>query len=183
MSTDEYHYIEIGPDNTIICSCKGEAWCSHIDATLVHGERAMVPSEDHKQANRAEALMKKILRPPQDWKSNWKSNRRWRGLGVRESAAMKLLRSGNPVVSIQGRGILQKASVRIARQNGWAVVSMPAKGVLIHVSDEAETDPKIIHAQNLGIMIVPHEQWSVIAPMGHILHDRMNDLLSEQNSS
>src|SRR3546814_15341481 len=31
---------------TVLCSCVGTEWCSHIDATLKHGERHMVPFEE-----------------------------------------------------------------------------------------------------------------------------------------
>lgn len=183
MTTDDFHHIEVPPTGHVMCSCRGESWCSHIEATLVFGERAMVPEEDRAAADKAQVLAKGRIGAPADWKANWRSNRRWRGIHQREPRAMTLLRSGVPVVSLQGKGIARRISARIAQQNGWSVVPAPTKGVIVHVSDEEEGDARRDHAISLGIIVLTHEQWPSIAPMGHTLKERMSDLLSEGSSS
>lgn len=179
MTTDEYHHIEVPEAGYITCSCKGENWCSHIEATLLAGERAMVPAEDHKKANQAQVLLKGKIQPPENWKSNWRKNKRWRGIATGETKAMQLTRKGNPVVSLQGKGKIKKLSKRVAIQNGWIVVAQPTKGVIIHVSDDPDECAVSKHAESLGITIISHEQWPNIAPMGHTLKDRMRDLLKD----
>ncbi|MAC11080.1 MAG: hypothetical protein CMN74_02375 [Sphingorhabdus sp.] len=183
MTTDDFHHIQVPQTGHVMCTCRGESWCSHIEATLVAGERAMVPEEDRIKADKAQVLAKGRIGPPEDWKSNWRGNRRWRGIGIREPKAMTLLRSGVPVVSLQGKGLVRRMSARIAQQNGWSIVPAPTKGVIIHVSDEGDGDPKRDHALSLGITVLTHEQWPSIAPMGHTLKERMSDLLNEGNPS
>src|SRR3546814_18247543 len=56
---------------TVLCSCVGTEWCSHIDATLKHGERHMVPFEEWDIADEAQILMANILRRPPNWKAHW----------------------------------------------------------------------------------------------------------------
>ena len=178
MTADEYHHIEVPVQGHVTCSCRGESWCSHIEATLVAGERAMVPKEDRVEADRAQVLAKGRIGPPPDWKSNWRNNRRWRGMSMRESNAMTMMRAGTPVVSMQGTGLTKRQSARIAQNNGWGIVPSPVKGVIVHVSDEPEGDQKREHALSLGIIVLTHEQWPAIAPMGHTLRERIADLLN-----
>lgn len=174
----EYHHILVPVSGHVTCTCRGESWCSHIEATLVSGERAMVPPEDRLEADQAQVLAKGRIAPPEGWKSNWREHRRWRGLPVRESRAMGILRQGRPVVSIHGRGTKRATAARIARENGWEVVAYPTKGVIVHVSDRDGEDQRRRHAEDLGIIVLGHQQWPAIAPMGHTLRQRMRDLLS-----
>ncbi len=176
MSFDnEYHFIEVPEQGHVICSCRGESWCSHIEATLIAGERAMVPDRDRMIADKAQVIAKGRIGPPEDWKADWRKNRKWRGLPVFQSKAMKLLTKGTPVVSIQGRGIKRKLSEEIAAENDWEIVPSPVRGVLVHVS--ADDDKSAQRARDLGIPISSHEEWPSVAKIGHILKGHMNDLL------
>ena len=96
---------------------------------------------------------------------------------------MTLLKSGQPVVSMHGKGLKRRLSQRTATNNGWAIVPNPTKGVIAHVSDPDEGEEKILHAESLGIIVLNHESWPAIAPIGHTLKERMMDLLGEANSS
>lgn len=183
MTDDDFHYINVPAQGHVQCSCRGESWCSHIEATLVCGERAMVPEEDRVKADQAQVLAKGRIGPTEDWKANWRSNRRWRGLPLKESRAMTLMKSGHPVVSMHGRGIKRRMSQQVATRNGWSILPSPTKGVIVHVSDLDEGEEKILHAESLGIIVLDHEKWPTIAPMGHTLKERMMDLLGEGNSS
>jgi hypothetical protein len=183
MTDDDFHYINVPAQGHVQCSCRGESWCSHIEATLIFGERAMVPEEDRLKADQAMALAKGRIGPTQDWKANWRGNRRWRGLPVKEPKAMLLMKSGLPVVSMHGRGVKRRLSRQVATRNGWSIVAAPTKGVIVHVSDPDEGTEKIAHAESLGIIVLDHERWPMIAPMGHTLKERMMDLLEGGNPS
>lgn len=178
MSSADYHYIEIPEKGPVICTCKGESWCSHIEATLVAGERAMVHPEDRTIADKAQVMAKGRIGPPENWKSNWRSNKKWRGIKIRPSKAMQFLNSGMPVVCFD-ESSKTKECLRIASDNGWSVVSRPTKGVIIHVSNDIETDTSK-QAAGRGITIVTTEQWESVASIGHTLKDRMSDLLASQ---
>ena len=96
---------------------------------------------------------------------------------------MLLMKSGQPVVSMHGRGMKRRMSQQVASRNGWSIVPNPTKGVIVHVSNPDEGEEKILHAESLGIIVLDHERWPTIAPMGHTLKERMMDLLGEGHSS
>ncbi|MBS7671551.1 hypothetical protein [Croceicoccus gelatinilyticus] len=172
MTYDDFHYIEVPDAGYITCSCQGVDWCSHIEATLVFGERAMVPEEDHPIANRAMVKAKGRLERPKHWKADWLSKRRWRGLPVKEPKAIAMLKSGVPVVSFEGRGRKRQEAKDLATEHGWRDVSIPTRGVLVHVSDAMHGDPRLEKAKELGIMTVTYAQWPMIASIGDKLRQR-----------
>lgn len=164
MTEEVFYHIEVPRVGHITCSCQGVNWCSHIEATLICSERAMVHPADIAAADRAQMLARGRLDEPKHWKANWRSNRRWRGLPVREAKALNLLRKGIPVVSLEGRGAKRVRAEALARENGWQTVYAPTKGVLVHVSDAANDDPRCQRARELGIATVTHDHWPQIAP-------------------
>jgi hypothetical protein len=175
-----FHSIEVPAQGHIQCTCMGQSWCSHIEATLVAGERHMVPPEDRIIADKAQIAAKGRIGPTAEWKSNWRIHRRWRGLPARQSAAQKLMHLGNPVVSIEGRPTLRRKSLEIAELYEWYVNPRPSKGVLIHVVEDKESTTQAAeHARQLGLMIATHEEWATIAPIGRSLHSHIEGLLKE----
>lgn len=183
MSSDEFYLIEVPETGHVICSCQGVNWCSHIEATLVYGERAMVPEEDYPAANRAMVLAKGRLEAPRGWKANWTGKRRWRGLPLREPRAVALLKSGVPVVSFDGRGRKRSDARTIANDNGWKDVPAPTRGVLVHVSDAMIGDPRLERAKELDILTITYDQWPAIAPLGKDLGRYARTLRSSTMSS
>lgn len=178
MTFDEYHTIIIPDNDYITCSCQGVNWCSHIEATLVCGERHMVHKDDHILANQAQILYKDKIKAPKDWKSNWRSNKRWRGIPIKIPKALQLLKEGFPVVSFQGSGKSKKEALEIANNNGWKIAKYPSNGVIAHVVLDDKKSSRIDHAENLGIMIIYKNEWPAIAPIGKTLKLRMLDLLN-----
>ena len=183
MTEEVFYHVEVPHQGHITCSCQGTNWCSHIEATLIYGERAMVHPADIQNANRAQALAKGRLDRPRWWKANWKSNRRWRGLPVREPKALNLLRRGVPVVSMEVRGLKRTRAEELARNNGWETVYAPTKGVLIHVSDAANDDPRCQRARELDIPTVTHDHWPLIAPHADSLRRHVEDLAKREGAS
>lgn len=180
MSEDRWHSIEVEP-SIATCSCMGLNWCSHIDAVLMCGERYMVHPEDRKTTDKVAAIIRPKLIADPEWKAHWRSNRRWRGLPVRRSRAEELLHQGMPVVSVEGTKTQRTQASAIAEEHGWAVTTSASKGCLVHISRNPDGDStQTNHARRLGIMITSHEDWPTIAPIGHILHSQLSEILAEK---
>jgi len=165
MTEEGWHIILVPAKGNIICSCQGENWCSHIDATLVAGERAMVPAIEHAEANRAQIAARGRLRPPQDWKGHWRSNRRWRGLPpVRSTALAKCRSSGSPMMSLEGRGAGRQEILDLSHSSGWMVTPHPTRGCLFHIVPHGTTTSRAAcKARKDGIPILSYEEWRVLA--------------------
>jgi hypothetical protein len=158
----------------------GASWCSHIEATLVAGERFMVHPDDRIIADQAQILAKGRIGPTKDWKSNWRGHRKWRGLPPRQSQAQRLMRLGNPVVSIEGRQSLRRQAIEIANDHEWYVNPRPSIGVLVHVVENKDSNSIAAeHARKLGLMIATHEEWKTIVLIGNSLHSHIEGLLKE----
>ena len=95
---------------------------------------------------------------------------------MKEPKALDLLRRGVPVVSMQGRGHKRTRAEELAQRNGWVIVYTPTKGVLIHVSDAANDDPRCKRARELGIATVSHDHWPLIAPYAEALKAKIGRL-------
>ena len=182
MTYDEYHHILVPDKGFVICSCQGVGWCSHIEATLVCGERFMVPEEDRVIANQAQILAKGRIGPPEDWKADWRNNRKWRGLPVRIPKALEMLKKGYPVVSFQGSSKLRKEAKIIAEENGWAIAPRPSNGVIVHAALDGKKGKRTEYAKEVGAMVVYGDDWKSIALIGQTLRLRMADLLRSKDS-
>ena len=175
-----YHTIQVPEQGHVQCSCMGASWCSHIEATLVAGERFMVHPDDRIIADQAQILAKGRIGPTKDWKSNWRGHRKWRGLPPRQSQAQRLMRLGNPVVSIEGRQSLRRQAIEIANDHEWYVNPRPSIGVLVHVVENKDSNSIAAeHARKLGLMIATHEEWKTIVLIGNSLHSHIEGLLKE----
>lgn len=165
MSEDLWHVILVPQRGHVVCSCLGQSWCSHIDATLVAGERAMVPAEEHAEANRAQIAARGRIGPTEGWKADWRNNRRWRGLPpARITALESSRRQGLPMMSIEGRGRGRRETVERSRDAGWMVVDEPVRGCLFHVAPDAASESRAAErARRDGIPIASYEEWATLA--------------------
>ena len=164
-----------------MCSCQGVDWCSHIDATLVAGERHMVPEEDRPAADRAQRLTSGRIRAPTDWQASWRDNRVWRGLAPpRGDDAAKLRMDGRPVVLFLGSGPAGNRSEYVdqARSLGWRVVEQPhALVTLVVAPPEALATRRGEAAMRLGLPIVDPSDWDEWAyDITNAAFDRIDEL-------
>ncbi len=182
ISEPGWHHIMVPQQGHVICSCNGESWCSHIDATLLSGERHMVHQEDRQIANKAQVLAKGRIAPTDKWRANWRNNRRWRGLPKKETMAERIINAGEPVCSVEGKTKDRHLATQIATDHGWRVVSRPTKGVIVHITTNKESRASE-HASGLNIMVVSLDEWPNIAPIGDSLRNRISTLMKQGHSS
>lgn len=165
MSEDLWHVILVPHRGHVVCTCLGQSWCSHIDATLVAGERAMVPQEEHAEANRAQIAARGRIGPPEGWKAHWRNNRRWRGLPPARITALEISRrAGLPMMSIEGKGRARRETAGLSRDAGWMVVDEPVRGCLFHVAPDASSESRASErARKDGIPIASYGEWAALA--------------------
>lgn len=165
MSEDAWHVVLVPLEGHVVCSCAGVSWCSHIDATLVAGERAMVPPEEHGEANRAQIAARGRIGAPDGWQAHWRTNRRWRGLPpARITMLDRSRREGMPMMSLEGRGGERRLVEQISREAGWMVSPFPVRGCLFHVAPETDTTTRAAEqARAAGIPIATYSEWAGLA--------------------
>lgn len=164
----QFHLVDVSQDGRIVCSCTGEPgrFCSHIDATLVHGERAMVPREDRHIADRAQAQLRGMLKPHKNWKSHWLTKRKWRGLPPRLSHAAEVsAKDGMPLLSLEGRGKRRRNAEEMITRKGWMIAPRPVRGCVFHlIPDDAEAIGKAAEAAAArSIPIITYQEWLELA--------------------
>jgi hypothetical protein len=156
-----HHYISVPLDGQVECSCNGVSWCSHIDATLVAGERHMVPPDDWRAANLAGVIARGKVGPTEDWKATWRENRRWRGLPtVRSAAALRAIQRRKPLVAFTGRGARRSTLEYMSAEHGWEVSGALVEGcAYLVVPDEEASGASIEAAGRRGVPVVTYEAW------------------------
>lgn len=162
-----YHTISVPDRGWIQCSCTGDSWCSHIDATLVAGERHMVPSSDWTAANIAQELARGRLRMPDEWRATWRSNRRWRGLPtVRSKAALRALSHGRPLIALGGRGDERREMESISKDDGWEVTRDVVEGcAFLIIPDTGDDGARTATADRRGVPVLTYGQWREVSQM------------------
>ena len=178
MSEDAWHVVLVPLEGYVVCSCAGVNWCSHIDATLVAGERAMVPQEEWPEANRAQIAARGRIGAPKDWQAHWRSNRRWRGLPPARVTMLDRSRmEGRPMMSLEGRGGGRALIHRISVDAGWLVANHPVKGCLFHVSPDSDGNSRAAEAARAsGVPIASYEEWAGLAEqLGRVLTHEIAD--------
>lgn len=165
MTEDAWHVVLVPDRGHVVCSCAGVGWCSHIEATLVCGERAMVPREEWPEANRAQIAAKGRIGAPDGWQAHWRTNRRWRGLPpARPTVLDRSRRESRPIMSIEGRGGERPEIVRLSEEAGWIVAREPVKGCLFHVVPDPEASSRgIDRARSQGIPVASYDEWKGLA--------------------
>lgn len=157
------------------CDCDGPsftgytAFCSHIDATLVAGERFMVPPEERHLADTAQRALTGRIKVPEGWSGSWRRNRVWRGLaaprGPRESDKLKNLHGSDyyerPRVCFTGKGHKPRSALmEEARAFGWQVEdSFSNKVKLLVAEDVTGHSSKLSKASYLNIPVVTYGDW------------------------
>lgn len=160
-----HHYISVPLDGNVECSCNGVGWCSHIDATLVAGERHMVPPDDWRAANLATVIARGRIGPTEDWKATWRENRRWRGLPtVRSAAALRALQHRKPLVAFAGKGARRTNLEYMSTEHGWEVTGTLVEGCAYLVVPDAEAQGGSVDtAMRRGVPVVTYDDWEAIS--------------------
>jgi hypothetical protein len=145
------------------CSCQGVHWCSHIDATLVCGERFMVPAEDRHIADAAQRAVRGHVGPPTDWQASWKEDRVWRGLSApRSDERMRMRLDGRPTICFVGAGSAgtKPDYEEGAETLGWKCVDRPNPYTTMVVCSAAgEATRSGVDAIVLELPMITHDQW------------------------
>lgn len=177
---DEVHVISV-TGGRVLCSCQGVDWCSHIDATLVAGERAMVPEEDRREADAAMRIMKGRLGPPEGWQASWRDDKVWRGLSpARGDEGAKMRLDGRPTVLFLGSGPAGNRAeyMEHAMSLGWRVVEQPTPlTTMVVSSDKGLSTRRGDLAQLMSLPIIDHLGWDEWCyDMTNIVFDRIEEL-------
>lgn len=162
----DFHTITVQGGKTL-CSCLGTDWCSHIDATLLAGERDMVPFEEWDTVDQAQRLMAGTLKRPAGWKAHWHADKVWRGLAQpRQSSLQVALQLGKPTLCFVGNGLLGKQSdyAEEAIDLGWQVLETPVPLTTLVVCDPArKTTKKAQLAKKLKLPVLDFYDWDRLA--------------------
>lgn len=157
---------------TAICDCDGfdGEICSHIDATLIAGERFMVPEEDRGIADQAMQVVSGYLSVPHYWRASWRRNRVWRGLSKPRRSSEDMRKQfgddyySRPKMCFTGSGPRRRNDLAAeAREQGWQVVNKPQKGIqLVVAEDPSGNSQKLKLAKQNAIPILSYEEWEDI---------------------
>lgn len=159
----------------ISCDC-GNDFCAHIDATLVVGERAMVPPEDRAKADLIMNMSKGQIIPPKDWKRSWWRDYKWRDVvGTRQvnhppgwKPAPMAGSTGKPVVCFTGQGPKQRRElVGEAKASGWDTTNNPTAQIKVLVAEDPNGNSrKLEFAREFGIPIITYDEWQLLTVHG-----------------
>lgn len=154
------------------CSCDGfdGIICSHIDATLIAGERAMVPQEDWAVADQAmSAVAGRIVIPPA-WKASWRKLLWWRGLSPSRIITIRTGLTGNPIVCFTGKIPKPRSEIfEDAVARGWEPVDRPHSQTCVLVAADVEGNSiKLQSAREHGIPILSYEEWQTLTTDGEL---------------
>lgn len=167
----------IWPGPKTLCSCGGfgGAICSHIDATLVAGERAMVPPADRDAADRAMRAVAGSIIIPATWKASWRKNYAWRGLPARNNKSRVGL-SGQPVVCFTGAMPKpRKELLREAEASGWETVNRTHSKISVLVAADPDGESaKLCYAREKGIPILTFADWAALTTDGELTQSHTN---------
>lgn len=164
------------PGPTSSCECGGfdGTICSHIDATLVAGERFMVPKADRARTDEAMKAIAGRINIPETWKASWRRNYEWRGLPTRSIGRHK-----RPAVGLSGKPIVcftgamprpRKELFQEAEATGWETVDRPHPSITVLVAaDPNGRSNKLQFARECGIPILSFEDWNSITVEGEII--------------
>jgi hypothetical protein len=155
------------------CDCPGfndRGFCSHIDATLVAGERAMIPEEDRSTAIDLMRRLDGCVVAPSGWKANWRRNLIWRGFHSRASVRRGIPPSEMPVVCFTGK-FPEPRTVLVQRAEGmgWETVDRAHSKIDVLVAENAAWGAnKLRFARECGIPVLSYEEWMMLTPDGEV---------------
>lgn len=156
---DQIRTIQAPADGSSVhCDCEGfdGAFCSHIDAVLCAGERAMVLKEDHEAADILGDLVRGGIQPPPGWKASWRRNMRWRGLSTRKQRDLL-----KPIVCFTGKLMRARSDLlREAEERGWETINSPSsKTTVLVAEDPMGKSAKLRAARDNGTPILTSDDW------------------------
>lgn len=164
------------------CSCKLHQpghFCAHLDATLIAGERHMVPQDDHAKADKAMVAMAGNIAAPLGWKAAWRNNMSWRGLSKPRIPRLLVdhsLEHGDdyyerPKICFTGTGpIKRKDLLEQARVAGWQAVDDVQRGLRVLVAEDPTRDvSKLQKARKQAIPIISYEEWATLTLEGEMI--------------
>lgn len=165
-----FHIVTVLADGSgAVCDCDGfdGLICSHIDAVLIAGERAMVPLEDHALANLASAAVEGRIAPPSTWQGSWRRDLAWRCLSSR-APRRRLGQSGKPVVCFTGSMPRPRKELVVEADGaGWETVDSPSPVISVLVAADANgKSVKLAYARKNGIPIVALDDWPAVLADG-----------------
>lgn len=167
-SADDFREVSVADDGAWArCNCGGfdGVICSHIDAVLIAGERAMVHANDLALADRAVALVGGKITPPETWRGTWRRELKWRGIYPTGAVRRTYVRKGDrPVVAFTGQmGRGRDAMEQAARDNGWDVVKSASGNLDVLVAaDPLAMSDKLAKARANAIPIVSPDEWAIL---------------------
>jgi hypothetical protein len=166
---------------TATCSCNGHvagAFCAHVDAILVFGERYMVPLDDRIKADKAMQAMLGHIKAPAEWKGSWRSKMVWRGLrqpGDRvyfdHSAVHGDGYYDRPKICFTGNGPMKRAELlEHARTAGWQAVDNIVEGLKVLVAEDPTLDNnKLRGARKKAIPIISYDEYMTLTAEGELV--------------
>ncbi|MDP3689562.1 hypothetical protein [Bradyrhizobium sp.] len=172
---DEFRTISVAwPNFELSCDCDGfnGVICSHIDATLVAGERAMVPEEDWDLADQAMVSVQDLILVPPDWRGAWRQDLVWRGFtSVRRGPRRIVGEDGKPVVCFTGAMPRpRKSLIAEAEAAGWDAVDNPhSKLDVLVAADPNGKSAKLAFARKNGIPVLTFSEWGSLTIDGEIV--------------
>ena len=168
-AADELRHISVAEDgSSFTCDCGGfdGVICSHIDAVLVAGERAMVHPDDRATADRAMALVDGRITVPETWKGTWRKNPGWRGLSGRgriySGHEPSTRDASKPLVCFTGKfpDGNREEMLAEARALGWETVDSPSRYTDVLVAGKTPaTSAKLKSARQFNTPVVTLEEW------------------------
>ena len=163
------------PGPKVTCDCDGfnGTICSHIDATLIAGERAMVPESDRAAADEAMRAVAGRIVVPAEWRGSWRWNSAWRGIPTRKYGERKFPTIGlswKPIVCFTGAMPKpRKELLREAEQAGWETIDRIRPIIIVMVAaDPNANSTKLLFAREHGIPILTFEEWAKITTDGEL---------------
>ena len=168
--SDRWYCVSVSPgDLDVSCDCES-GFCSHIDATLVAGERAMVHPDDIEIADAAMAMVESRIVPPDNWAASWRKNLKWRGLSGKTH---RVRDKSKPVVCFTGTLDRPRDELaQQAREGGWEVIGAPSKYTDVLVAaDPMGPSRKLVIARKSNTPIVSADEWREIVLTGELPHD------------
>jgi hypothetical protein len=153
------------------CDCVGfdGAICSHIDATLIAGERGMVHGDDLALADSAQSAAS-VIAVPSTWKGTWRREYWWRGIS-RRRPSINPRTSGKPLVCFTGTGPSKdrKTWLAEARAGGWDTTDEPSPfTTVLVVADRSAMTAKMGLARKNKTAIVDYGEWVVLLADGEV---------------
>lgn len=165
------------------CSCQHftkAKFCSHIDATLIAGERAMIEEEDQPIADEIMTILqqkKKAISVPDDWKASWRADLEWRGFFEDKRATWYRDGKKIPAVCFTGKDPKNPQKSRAsylkeAEAKGFHVSKLFCKSLNIVVAPSPLTNTnKVKGAAAWNIPVLSYDEWALLTADGEIVED------------